>query len=71
MLNRDRNRLSEENLAAENLTYDLAEGHHITLKGSMNVIELPEGYEGLLLSLLQNPSDEAAMAQMQLDTNAQ
>jgi len=64
----NRTRLSEENLttenlATENLTYDLAEGHNITLKGSMNVADLPEGYEGLLLSLLQNSSDEAAMAQ--------
>ena len=25
-----------DNEMAENLTYDLAEGHHVTLKGSMN-----------------------------------
>ena len=48
-----------ENEAA-NLTYDLATGHHVTLSGSMLLNEaiadsdsLPEGYETLLLSLMQ------------------
>jgi hypothetical protein len=36
-----------------NLTYDLAEGHNKTLKGSMNQTELPEGYEDYFLSLAQ------------------
>ena len=35
-----------------NLTYDLAEGHNITLKGSMNASDLPEAYQELFLSLM-------------------
>ena len=36
-----------------NLTYDLAEGHNITLKGQMNASELPEGLGDLFMSLMQ------------------
>ena len=47
-----------------NLTYDLAEGHNITLKGSMNKADLNSGeafYEDLLfLNLMQRQSDNAA-----------
>lgn len=35
-----------------NLTYDLAEGHNITLKGSMNASDLPQEYQELFLSLM-------------------
>ena len=57
------NNLSNDNPTeneAANLTYDLATGHHVTLSGSMLLNEaiadsdsLPEGYETLLLSLMQ------------------
>ena len=59
--------------------YDLAEGHNITLKGSMNEVQeendddedydlMPEGYhyQDLLLSLSQKQGDTASM---NLDTN--
>lgn len=41
-----------------NLTYDLAEGHNITLKGSMNMA-LPEGYDEdeFFLSLMQRAGE--------------
>ena len=50
----------DENEAA-NLTYDLAEGHNVTLKGSMNEADLlsealehmPEELDSLFLSLMQ------------------
>ena len=59
-----------------NLTYDLAEGHNVTLKGSMNASELPEGLGDLFLSLMQQ-EDGGSMAgnigkdnkAKQLDTN--
>ena len=50
----NRTRLGGDDLASEmNLTYDLAEGHNITLQGSMNETSLPEGSLDLLLSLWQ------------------
>ena len=44
---------------ATNLTYDLAEGPHATLKGSMNeaLEHAPAGYEGMLLSLMQRTAE--------------
>ena len=42
-----------------NLTYDLAEGHNITLKGSMNASELPEGYRDIFLSLMQQGTGDS------------
>ena len=62
------NNLSNDNPTeneAANLTYDLATGHHVTLSGSMLLNEaiadsdsLPEGYETLLLSLMQKGGDD-------------
>ncbi len=52
------------------MTYDLAEGPHARLKGSINQTTLPEVHEVLLFSLLQTPEGEAAMIpKQQLDTN--
>ena len=44
---------------ASNLTYDLAEGPHATLKGSMNeaLEHAPAGYGGMLLSLMQRTAE--------------
>ena len=51
--------VEQENEA--NLMYDLAEGHNITLKGSMNATkDLPAGYEKMLLSLMQDSDSSAA-----------
>lgn len=69
----NRSRLPEANETELNLMYDLAEGHHATLQGSMNQVLPPEGLEDLFLSLMQemheNSNPEAALVQQQLDTN--
>lgn len=70
----NRNKLPEANESELNLMYDLAEGHNVTLKGSMNQATPPEGLlEEVFLSLMQEMAEsndpEAALVQQQLDTN--
>jgi len=52
------------------MTYDLGEGPHARLKGSINQTTLPEVHEVLLFSLMQTPDGEAPIIpSQQLDTN--
>jgi len=46
---------------AENFSYDLVEGHHVSLKGKMNESSesILAGYEDLLLSLSQQDNRAA------------